>query len=501
MTTTTADTTVGQVLGEEIACGVVFRGIPYAEAPAGALRYCPPEPRAPWSDVRDCRTFGSVCPQVPASQMGGSLMMREDEPMDEDCLHLNVWTPAVDDGRRPTIVWFHGGGFMFGSGSTGIYDGASFARDGVVFVSVNYRLHALGYLYLDDSFEGATQTGNLGLLDQVAALRWVRDNIANFGGDPDNVTLAGQSAGAMSAATLMTSTAASGLFRRAIVQSGAGDLGLTTDAARRVSQRFLEILQVPAGDWDALRAVPASRIVETAMRVTAEAPTLLGDMTSLRMPFQPVIDGETLTAKPIERLQAGAAADVDVLVGTTSDEWQIFSFAMPPEAPEPDVSQYFTSSARSVEEVLEIYSGTRPGASRRDLLSTVETDHHFTIPAIRLAEAQLANGARAFVYRFAWRTPVLEGRLGACHTLEIPFAFEVLDRALNLVGEDAPQKLATALHGAWVRFASSGDPNGGELPQWRPYDVSKRPVLDLNDTVTLQNDPNGAVRHLWDVPV
>ncbi len=257
--TETATTVAGKVRGEAIPAGVAFRGIPFAEPPIGTRRFLPPDTCIAWDGVRDCTAFGPICPQVQhAEEAGGIFTALGIEPTDEDCLFLNVWTPAVDHGLRPTMVWVHGGSLTSGSGSSWLYDGASFARDGVVMVSLNYRLHAFGFLYLHELFDEAEGTGNLGILDQIAALEWVRGNIAEFGGDPDNVTIFGESAGGMSVGTLMGTPAASGLFRRAIAQSGAAQHNISPSAAGRVTQRVLELLEVTPGDWDALRAAPSS---------------------------------------------------------------------------------------------------------------------------------------------------------------------------------------------------------------------------------------------------
>ena len=499
-----ATTTAGKVRGESIPEGAVFRGVPFAAPPTGARRYLPPQPAERWDGVRDCTSFGPICPQVQLGETGGVLAaLGSGEPMDEDCLHLNVWTPGLDDAKRPVMVWIHGGAFTGGSGSTMLYDGAPFARDGVVLVTVNYRLHALGFLYLDELFEGAEGTGNLGILDQVAALEWVRDNIAAFGGDPGNVTIFGESAGGMSVGTLLGTPRARGLFRRAIPQSGAGHHNLTTGAAHRIAQRVLELLEVKPGDWDALRAVPVARVVEIAARVgQLEAAPLLGDEAAGKMGFQPVVDGTIRTARPVDMVANGSASGVDVLIGTCAEEWRLFIWGLPESIqewlPDPDIAPYFESAARSVDEVLKLYTAARPDMSRRELLAAVETDQMFTMPAVRFAEAQLPHNANLWMYRFSWRTPVLDGQLGACHALELPFVFETHADVHDFVGPNPPTDLAAAMHGAWVRFAATGDPNGGDLPEWPAYDVDRRAVMDFGVERRVLDDPNGEERRLWD---
>lgn len=495
--TTVATTTSGQVRGASIAEGVVFKGIPFAAPPVAERRYLPPAPAPAWDGERDCTAFGPICPQFQIGALGGALSaLGSDEPTDEDCLFLNVWTPAVDGAKRPTMVWIHGGAFTAGSGSTALYDGATFARDGVVLVSINYRLNALGFLYLDELFEGAEGTGNLGILDQVAALEWVRDNIANFGGDPDNVTIFGESAGGMSVTTLLATPRARGLFRRAIPESGAGHHNIPAEAATTIARRFLEVIEVAPGDWDALRAVPADRLVAAATQVgQLEAPSILTDESN-KMGFSPAIDGVVRDQLPVDAVRAGAAAEVDLLIGTCAEEWRLFMWALP--MPDPDIAPYFSDSGRTVDEILKIYGANRPGASTRDLLAAVQTDFFFTIPAIRLAEAQVGHRERVWMYRFDWRSPVLNGDLGACHALEIPFVFDGLAGAEALVGDAPPQALADAVHAAWVRFARTGDPSGGELPVWPSYDKRSRSTMIFDAAVTVADDPSSEERQLWD---
>ena len=468
----TVPTTAGLVRGEIDDHGRVFRGIRYAAAPSGQRRYRPPDPPPMWDGVRDATTFGPICPQVQLGELGGvNAPFGTGEPMDEDCLFLNVWTPAADDARRPVMVWIHGGVFRGGSGSTPVFDGSNFARDGVVLVTLNYRLHALGFLYLDELFDGASGTGNLGILDQVAALGWVRDNIAGFGGDPDNVTIFGQSAGGMSVTTLLATAAADGLYRRAVAQSGAGHHNLGAPAARRVAERVLELLEVRPGDWDALQAVPPARIVAAAEDVAMRAVgKLLGDDRLLKMAFQPVVDMTTRTARPIEQIAAGNVPPVELIVGTCRDDWRLFTFGLPGFAPEPNVAPYCEHAEFSVGGALQRYGKAHPGATNGQLLAAVEGDQMFTMPAVRLAEAHTAH-ATTRMYRFSWPTPVLDGALGACHGLELPFVFETTDRATVFVGDNPPADIAHGLHIAWIRFATVGDPNGHDLPQWPPYEL------------------------------
>jgi carboxylesterase type B len=502
---TEATTTSGRVRGVATTSGLAFKGIPFAAPPVRENRLRPPQPVEPWDGVRDCTDFGPICPQLQLGDTGGVLAaLGSGEPMDEDCLFLNVWTPGIDvEQKRPVMVFIHGGAFRGGSGSTSIYDGTAFARDGVVLVTINYRLHALGFLALDGLFDGAEGTGNLGILDQVAALRWVRDNIAAFGGDPGNVTIFGESAGAMSVGTLLGTPSSQGLYQRAILESGAAQHNISAAAARRVAERTLALLDVAPGDWDALRAVPVERFVEVSNQIgLLEARGLLGDEAGVGMAYVPVVDGVARDQQPIDLVRNGAARDVDVLVGTCTEEWRLFIWGLGEELakslPPPDIAPYFASSGRSAAEVLKVYEEKRPDGDELDLLADVQADYMFGIPAIRLAEAQGANRGDVWMYQFSWRTPVMDGQLGACHALELPFVFETLDAARDFVSDRAPIDLAASVHGAWVRFASTGDPNGGDLPAWPRYEPETRPVMDFGARRTLVHDPGALQRQLWD---
>jgi para-nitrobenzyl esterase len=497
---TEAATASGRVRGVDSDSGVVFRGIPFAAPPTRQRRFQPPQPVEPWDGVRDCARFGPICPQYQLGEGPGvNACFGRGEPMDEDCLFLNVWTPAVDDARRPTMVYIHGGAFRGGSGSAPVSDGAAFARDNVVLVTFNYRVHALGFLALDGLFDGAEATGNLGILDQIAALRWVHDNVAALGGDPDNVTVFGESAGGMSVGTLLGTPAAHGLFRRAILESGAARHNLTAAAARRVAERTLELLDVRPGDWEALRNVPVDRIVDVANQVGLRAHRLLGDDAVLAMAYLPVVDGTTRDRLPIDLVRDGAARGIDLIIGSCADEHRMFIWGLGPDAgmPAPTIDRYFTSSPHTTAEVLKVYAQQRPDGDELDLLVDVQGDQMFGIPAVRLAEAATRH-ADVWMYRFSWPTPVLDGVLGACHALDVPFVFDTLDTARDLVSDDAPTDLAASIHSAWVRFASTGDPNGGDLPDWPRYDTGTRAVMDFGATRAVLHDPASAQRRLWD---
>jgi para-nitrobenzyl esterase len=502
---TIVSTRNGQVRGR-IRDGVSsFLGVSYAAPPVGAFRLRPPQPVEPWTGVRDATALGPEPPQPQFPRDDPSGMLFDPAVPGDDCLNLNIWTPDPGAAGLPVMVWSPGGSFHFSSG--GSYDGSRFARDGVVCVTFNWRTGADGFLYLGDGDDGA----NLGLLDQVAALSWVRENIAAFGGDPDRVTIFGESAGAMSIGVLLSIPRAEGLFRRAALQSGAAHHVIAADDAARIGARFAEILGVPASR-EALAAVPVDRFLEAQGQVDAEVlsspdPGRWGpEVVASTMPFHPVVDGDVVPAEPIQRIAAGAAADVDVLVGTNSDDWRMFPVLggfidqVTDEVLTAPVERYgsWTLAAFGLpaETALPAYRIAHPGASPGDLLADVLTDWWVRVPAVRLADSHAPARAGTFMYEFAWASPAFGGRLGACHALEIPFVFDTLDLGRGqmlggALGDDAPQELADSMHAAWVRFAAEGDPG------WPRYDLERRCVMRLGLESAVVEDPYARERDLW----
>jgi len=427
----------------------------------------------------------------------------------EDCLSLNVTTPAADGGRRPVLVWIHGGGFVIGSGSQTIYDGAPLARRGdAVVVTINYRLGSLGFLYLNELFpDQAELAANAGLRDQVAALAWVQRNIAAFGGDPANVTIFGESAGGMSVATLLGTPAARGLFARAIAQSGAAHNAHTPELASRVAEHFLGELAASPGDGlAALRSASPARLCEAQQRTMQQLGTSLG-----LLPFQPVVDGEFLPEPPLDAVRGGSAAGVALLTGTTRDEWKLFRLLdaglrdlddarlreriaphVPPERLEPLLAAYRDVSVRP------------PDGWHAEALFAFQTDRVFRIPALRLAEAQSSRAdAPTFLYQFNRPSPALGGLLGACHAVELPFVFGALDveGAQLFAGSDIDShRLSERVMDAWLAFARAGDPGHDDLADapWEPFSAARRATLLFDRDCALAFAPDDARRTAWE---
>lgn len=468
-------TTHGPVRGSAAAGVLAFLGVPYAAAPVGELRFRPPAPPDAWAEPRDCTAHGPTAPQPPPEGPVSVLLPHVLVPGD-DYLNLNVWT-ADTEGSRPVMVFIHGGAFTSGSGSIPTYDGSQFARDGVVLVTINYRLGADGFLWL------GAGTANLGLLDQIAALEWVRDNIASFGGDPGNVTVFGESAGAMSVCTLLAMPGAAGLFRRAIAQSGAAQCVLSADTAARLGRSLCELLGVEA-TREAVAAVPVPRLLsaqaQLALDVAGETDPLRWGEDAARniMPFEPVVDGDVLPRAPEGAVAAGASAAVDLLIGTNTDEGNLFFVPTDVTLQADEEALARVARARCYPPaVVEAYRAAQPTATPGQLISALMTGEFYRAPALELALSHPGT----CVYEFAWRSPAFDGRMGACHALELPFVFDTLNDPgyTALLGDEPAQQVADAMHRAWIAFATTGDPG------WPSYDATNRTAMRF-DTVSAQ---------------
>ena len=485
------ETTLGRVRGTTSSGISVFKGIPYAAPPFGDLRFAAPAPARPWDGVRDAFEFGPTAPKPPYHPPLDRLLPDPSIP-GEDILSLNIWTPDLEMSL-PVLVWIHGGAFVHGSSAVPVYDGGSFARDGVVFVSINYRLGVEGFAYL----EGAP--ANRGLLDQVAALRWVRENIASFGGNPDLVTVAGESAGAMSAVSLVAMPDAEGLFRRVIAQSGAGHSAMSLATAKRISTALAEDLGVEPTREGFASIDPTDLVVAQdalSRRILAQPdPQQWGEVAADSMAFEPCVDGTVLPGRPIDRIVAGASSDIDVLIGTNADEYSLFLVpgGVDQGIDENVLRMMVGAYGLDVEAALAAYRESRPDATPGQLMTAVLGDWMFLIPALRVAEARAVQLLSTYVYRFEWPSSLFEGRLGATHALELGFMFDNLgvDGAERLAGPHPPQVLADDMHRAWVSFVSTGGPG------WSPYGES-RTVMCFGAESGQLEDPGADVRVLWE---
>jgi para-nitrobenzyl esterase len=495
----------GSVAGEVGRHAVnVFRGIPYARAPLGALRFMAPQEPAAWSGTRDARAFGS-----PAAQ--DLRLMVDLHDCSEDALFLNVWTPQVDRARRPVLVFIHGGGFSVGASNQVFYDGASLAHLGdAVVVSMNYRLGALGFAYLGEVLGSAASrvSSNVGLRDQVAALRWVRDNIAEFGGDPENVTVFGESAGAMSLCTLLAVPSARGLFRRAIAQSGAAHHAITPANATRVAAAFLRALEVNSADPERLWTASADEIVAAQVACRAEQvqkgpPGKL--LPQNLMTLIPVVDGDFLPEHPLQAITAGCASEIDLLIGTNRDEWNYFLFLSEPDKRQIDERVLQKLCERRVpghgDAALAAYRGLLGhDVAPWQIYSALESDRIFHVPAERLAEAQSTHVRRTFSYLFDYPSPLFDSQMGSCHALDLPFVFGTLDTQFGhtFAGERPEASvLSNVVQHAWLQFARSGDPSCEQSGSWQPYDTTTRRSMRLGLSCGPASDVHAALRAFW----
>jgi para-nitrobenzyl esterase len=481
-------TTSGPVEGHEGDDHVSFLGIPYAAAPIGELRWAAPQAPTPWSDPRPAARFGPSAWQNTGGPLDGLVPGMGSEEQGDDCLSLNVWTPAADDNRRPVMVWIHGGAFSLGAGSLPVYDGTRLctATDTVV-VTINYRVGALGFLVLDDD----TAVANAGILDQIAALHWVHENIAAFGGDPDNVTIFGESAGAGSALSLLSAPRAQGLFHRAIVQSGATNLLLDRDRARLVLEAFARCAGVDPDDVAALRALEPTQVLAAQAQTAGALFATVGTM-----PFHPCVDGEVLPFTWQEAAENGIA-DVPLIIGTTRDEMALFASFDPAAATLDDATlrARIARLGQDPDALIAAYGDTGT-AEPPAVWGRVTTDQAMWLPALRFAEAYSAQ-AQVWMYRFDW--PAAMSALGAPHGIDIPFPFDTIDVGGwdSFISDPAgAHQLALVIQALWSSFARLGVPVADPI-EWPPFETTRRTTLILDRTIGLVEDPNGLVRRAW----
>lgn len=512
------DTKYGKVEGHENGAIEEFLGLAFAKPPVGDLRFKAPQAPDAWKDVYQADKFGGAAPQmsIPIFNVG---------EIAEDCLYLNVWTPAVDGKKRAVMFWIHGGGFFIGSAAQAEYSGAALAEKGdVVVVGINYRLGALGFAHLQDALGDAHQSDtNLGMRDQVAALQWVRDNIDQFGGDPDNVTIFGESAGGMSVATLMAIPSAEGLFHKAIPQSGAGHNAVSKAGATKVAEKLLSSLNITQDNAADLQTIPYEAILKAQMKCSSvEMNCGPWNLPSIGMAFVPVVDGDFLPDHPYNMIKNGLSKNVSLLIGTTAEEWKLFGMLanlMPKDAGKagsgglmggdmPDwlnvtednivsaLDSQIPGQGKAAAEAYKNELGEKTEPS--DIFGAMQTDKVFTQPALRFAAAQLAHNDEIYMYRFDFKSPIFAG---ACHAIDIPFVFDTIDSQFGMMftgGGDGPKALATLVQGAWLAFAKTGNPSHAGLPEWALYDQGKRSTMVFDNNCSVVENPRAETNLFWE---
>jgi para-nitrobenzyl esterase len=480
-------TTSGKIRGavqDKVHC---FKGVPYGASTEGSARFLPPAKPQPWTGVRDALELGPASPQVPSNLIPESMAQqpKSDANGTEDCLHLNVWTPALDTAKRPVMVWFHGGGYSAGSANWNMYNGGNLAaKENVVVVTVNHRLNVFGYLYLAElGGEKYAHASNVGMLDCIAALEWVRDNIAAFGGNTANVTIFGQSGGGGKVSTLLAMPAAKGLFHRAIAMSGSAVKGVPKERATQGAEAFMAKLRLKPNQVDEFQKMPQAQLLAAMRGVQG-------------LQLAPVVDGRTLPADPFDPVAPAITADVSLMIGSTETEvtWNnnVNFDPLDDAALHKRIQEGMHLDDGAASKLIAVYKKGRPQASNLDLFFIMSTDvSNFRTGTDTEAnrKSELAK-APVYKYYFQWYSPVREGKLRSYHTLDIPFVFQNVDIAQSMVGSGPErQPLADKMSGAWAAFARSGNPNHKGIPKWEPYNEKTRGTMIWNNDPQAVNNP------------
>ncbi len=483
-------TSLGSLQGIRRNDVIQFYGVPYADAPEGEFRFSPPRPVSAWTGVRDASSHGNIAPQPP-SPLRQAIGESTEPPQGEDCLSLTISTPAINQEKRPVVVWLHGGHYMTGAGSLDWYDGAELSKDGnLVIVGVNYRLGAFGFLH----YPGVSD-GKMGIQDILAALKWVQDHIAHFGGDPDQVTVMGQSAGAHAIMCLLAMGEARGLFQRAILQSGPASLAPLSEAkAFENGSRLLDILNVnqrePQEITAQLNTLPPAQIIQASGKLAQE----IARFGQITLPFMPVLDSLSSPDRFIEMAAKGAGeAGVDLIIGTNREEANILLGNM--KAVDPAMVNERFVALTGKEETIERYRRRRPGGTTIELVSDLITDYTFLLPSLRLAEGVHKAGSRAWIYQLDWAP--LGSPFKACHGIELPFIFGNFEayKDVPILQGANPEIIAgliTAIRSAWIGFMQIGNP-GFSIP-WPSYEPDRRQTMRYASVIGAVGDLAGINR-------
>jgi para-nitrobenzyl esterase len=495
----------GKVRGT-VAGGIhAFKGIPYGASTGGANRFLPAQPVAPWAGTRDALAYRGQAPQSPArvkrrAEMDNILGPADSTPEVEDCLTVNVWTPGLD-GKRPVMVWLHGGAFAYGSGNRAVTDGANLAKRGdVVVVSVNHRLNICGYLHLDDiGGERFAGSGNAGSLDMIAALRWVRDNIAAFGGDAGNVTIFGESGGGGKVSALLVMPAAKGLFHRAVIQSGAAVRFTTRERANALAGAVVK--QLGVSDPSKLADVLLDKLLGTIVPASRAAGPRAFPLLD-RYDFGPVVDGAAVTQHPAEPTTSSLGDDIPLMIGGTAREASLFlddDAVWHRSLSEDQLRERVAAVAGpDTDAALALYRERLPGANPGDRLIAALTGSNFSVRTWLYAERRAARGgAPVYHYSLDWASPFAGGRMGAHHAMDLPFVFDTTDVPLSTKGADGAPELAAAMSATWAQFARIGKPDNAAIPAWPAYTPAERATMVFDTRCRVVDDPGREARLLW----
>ena len=473
----------------------IFKGIPYAEPPINELRFDPPHKKVPWNNVFVADKFGVSSFQGP--DIGRSLFGQLTEQREDNCLILNIWTPETDDKKRPVMLWIHGGGFIYSGSSKAIYDGTLLASKGnIVVVTINYRLGIFGFLYLPNN------TSNVGMLDQIAAIKWVKNNIENFGGDPDNITIFGESAGAYSVVTLMTMPSAKGLFHRTIAQS---PYIFEPEPTILTTKNVMKRLNLEFDDIDALKKLPAKKLNRIQNEYISD---MTGTHESFYSNFRPCIDNDSILQHPFRALKEGKTKNIDLLIGTNQDEATFFTKFNPiyeklnKQGLKTQIRMELSrlSFGFKTDFFIEQYKMIRKGnmpTDPIDIYNAIYIDLYYRIPAIKIAELHLTHNSNTYFYLLDWCSPMFKS---ACHSIDLPFTFGYIKSDLkDFVGEiQAAKIVSNKMMEAWINFASLGDVNHNSIPEWPRYELKNRSTLRIGPEFKVEEDPFGKERVLWE---